>query len=108
MTTSSDNGSIIIHEFAHTLDHTPDNEWGGVPLKEDSPQYKPWKRWLKELYEKAENIEIKGRDILIKVEDGNKKPPLNFLPLRLKFILIKPKELKKNVPEVYHKLNSLL
>ena len=105
MTTSSDNGSIIIHEFAHTLDHTPDNEWGGVPLKEDSPQYKPWKRWLKELYEKAENIEIKGRDILIKDEDGTKNPT-EFFAAATEVYFDQPKELKKNVPEVYHKLNS--
>ena len=105
MNTSSDNGSIIIHEFAHTLDHTPDNEWGGVPLKEDSPQYKPWKRWLKELYEKAENIEIKGRDILIKDEDGTKNPT-EFFAAATEVYFDQPKELKKNVPEVYHKLNS--
>ncbi len=105
MNTSSDNGSIIIHEFAHTLDHTPDNEWGGVPLKEDSPQYKPWKRWLKELYEKAENIEIKGRDILIKDEDGT-KDPTEFFAAATEVYFDQPKELKKNVPEVYHKLNS--
>ena len=105
MTTSSDNGSIIIHEFAHTLDHTPDNEWGGVPLKEDSPQYKPWKRWLKELYEKAENMEIKGRDILIKDEDGTKNPT-EFFAAATEVYFDQPKELKKNVPEVYHKLNS--
>lgn len=105
MNTCSDNGSVVVHEFAHTLDHTPDKDWGGIPLKEESPQYKPWKRWLEDLYDNEESIEILGRNILIREEDG--APNLTeFFAAATEVYFDQPKELYKSAPEVYRQLNS--
>ena len=106
MKTSCDNGSVIIHEFAHALDNVPDYQYGGIPFKEDSPQYKPWKRWLEGLYNDEESIEMLGRNILIREEDGSPKPA-EFFAAATEVYFDQPKELNKSEPAIYRQLNSL-
>ncbi len=106
MKTSIDNDSIIIHEFAHALDNVPDYEYGGIPFKKYSPQYKPWKRWIEKLYDNDEIIEILGRNILIREEDGSPKPA-EFFAAASEVYFDQPKELNKSEPAIYRQLNSL-
>ena len=105
MKTSIDNGSVIIHEFAHALDNVPDYEFGGIPFNKNSPQYKPWKSWIEKLYDNDEIIEILGRNILIREEDGSRKPT-EFFAAASEVYFDQPKELHKSESEIYRQLNS--
>ena len=105
MKTSIDNGSVIIHEFAHALDNVPDYEFGGIPFNKNSPQYKPWKRWIEKLYDNDEIIEILGRNILIREEDGSPNP-CEFFAAASEVYFDQPRELHKSESAIYRQLNS--
>ena len=105
MKTSIDNGSVIIHEFAHALDNVPDYEFGGIPFNKNSPQYKPWKSWIEKLYDNDEIIEILGRNILIREEDGSPNP-CEFFAAASEVYFDQPRELHKSETAIYRQLNS--
>ena len=105
MKTSIDNGSVIIHEFAHALDNVPDYEFGGIPFNKNSPQYKPWKSWIEKLYDNDEIIEIFGRNILIREEDGSPNP-CEFFAAASEVYFDQPRELHKSETAIYRQLNS--
>jgi len=105
MKTSIDNHSLIIHEFAHALDNVPDYEFGGIPFNKYSPQYKPWKSWIEKLYDNDEIIEILGRNILIREEDGSPNP-CEFFAAASEVYFDQPKELHKSESAIYRQLNS--
>jgi Mlc titration factor MtfA (ptsG expression regulator) len=102
--TDLDDGvNVVLHEFAHQLDHE-DGVADGAPILEHRSQYATWARVLGKEYERLRRDRDRGRYTLL--DDYGATNPAEFFAVATECFFERPARMKKKYPELYDELRA--
>lgn len=96
-----DRHNVVIHEFAHALDHE-DGSSDGAPVLSQRQNYAPWAEVLGREYEQLLDDEARHRKTI--VDKYGATNPAEFFAVVTETFFEKPVQLKNNHPELYEQL----
>jgi MtfA peptidase len=94
-----DGHNVVIHEFAHALDHEDGSSDGAPPLSRRA-NYAPWARVFSEEYEKLQEAR---KSIIDKYGATN---PAEFFAVVTETFFEKPLQMRDKHPELYEQLKA--
>ena len=98
-----DGENVVLHEFAHQLDQE-DGEADGVPILQDKSRYAKWGRVLgKEYTLLRDSVEHQRKTVMDAYGATN---PAEFFAVATETFFEKPKQMKRNEPELYEELKE--
>ena len=96
-----DGHNVVLHEFAHLLDHE-DGSADGAPILEHRSQYVTWARVLSDEYDQLRRETEQGRtDVLDEYGATN---PAEFFAVATECFFEKPIQLRRKHPQLYEEL----
>lgn len=96
-----DGHNVVLHEFAHLLDHE-DGSADGAPILEHRSQYVTWARVLSDEYDQLRRDTELGRtDVLDEYGATN---PAEFFAVATECFFEKPIQLRRKHPQLYEEL----
>jgi Mlc titration factor MtfA (ptsG expression regulator) len=101
MSNVTDARNVVLHEFAHQLDQE-DGAADGAPILEHRSSYVTWARVLSREYEDLQKRRG-GRSVINEYGAIN---PAEFFAVATETFFEKPKQMKKNHPELYEELKN--
>ena len=100
-TRSLDGDNVVLHEFAHQLDHeNPDSD--GVPRLASAAQYRRWAQVFSAEYGALEKAVAQGEDTLF--DPYGAEAPAEFFAVVTETFFELPGRLRRDHPELYHLL----
>jgi Mlc titration factor MtfA (ptsG expression regulator) len=97
----TDARNVVLHEFAHQLDQE-DGDADGAPVLEHRSSYVTWARVLSKEYESLQKR--KGRRTVMNKYGATN--PAEFFAVATETFFEKPRQMKKNHPELYEELKN--
>jgi MtfA peptidase len=98
-----DGHNVVLHEFAHQLDHE-DGVADGAPVLERRSQYVTWARVLGAEYEQLRRASRRGRKSVL--DSYGATNPAEFFAVATECFFEKPAQMKKKHPELYDELSA--
>jgi MtfA peptidase len=96
-----DGHNVVLHEFAHLLDHE-DGSADGAPILEHRSQYVTWARVLSDEYDQLRrDTELGHTDVLDQYGATN---PAEFFAVATECFFEKPIQLRRKHPQLYEEL----
>jgi hypothetical protein len=95
--------NVVLHEFAHELDHE-DGEANGAPALERGRDYDDWSRVLGAAYERLRRDAERGRESVLDAYGA--ESPAEFFAVATECFFETPADLRIEQPELYEKLRE--
>lgn len=99
----SDGHNVVLHEFAHALDHE-DGEGNGAPLLRTRGAYKNWARVFAAEFALLQQRADRGQDSLM--DQYGASDPAEFFAVATETFFEKPREMQAHHAELYQELVS--
>lgn len=100
----SDGHNVVLHEFAHQLDDLS-GETDGVPVLSNGQSFADWQRVFSAAYEAHVHNVMARRETVFDPYGAEK--PVEFFAVAVEVFFERPKEMKREAPEVYAQLADL-
>ena len=98
-----DGHNVTMHEFAHQLDQE-DGAGDGTPILESRSAYSAWARVFSKEYELLQRKTARGRKSVMYGYGATN--PAEFFAVSTETFFEKPRQLKKNHPELFSELQA--
>jgi len=98
-----DGHNVVLHEFAHQLDQE-DGISDGAPILENRSGYAAWARILSMEYERLQSSIQRHKKRVM--DDYGATSPAEFFAVATETFFEKPRQLKKNSPDLYAELKD--
>lgn len=98
-----DGENLVLHEFAHQLDHE-DGSGDGAPILPRRSRYVAWARVLGAEYERLRQDSRRGRKSVLDEYGATK--PAEFFAVATECFFEKPAQMRKKHPELYEELKE--
>ena len=101
----TDGQNVVLHEFAHQLDNLS-GQTNGVPVLSKRQSFGDWERVILNAYERhLHNVQANRQTVLLAYGAENHQ---EFFAVAIEAFLEQPMALKKDEPELYAQLSTLL
>lgn len=99
-----DGRNVVLHEFAHVLDHE-DGASDGVPVLDSPSAYHAWGYVMREHYEKRVRMLDEGDESSV-LSDYSATNPAEFFAVATEAFFEKPRQLQAESPDLYNELSK--